>query len=210
MDVSLTVSEAGWVLERPTTAINRAVDRGLIRAERQRGEEGGGLLRRIGSAELRYLLVEDELEGDLTPAARRRVYELLRGLPPGEHGLRLGRLWVELGDVDERIAGRLRRLQELRALVELGPDGEPVLRGIGVPVHAVAALTRGQTVEEILEDHPGLTRGQVEGAAEYARAYPKAGRPYPSRSFKRLLGDLGAALGEDRPEPEVSAPRLVP
>ena len=53
----------------------------MIEAERQRGEEGGGLLRRIGSAELRYLMVEDELEGDLTLAARRRVYELLRGLP---------------------------------------------------------------------------------------------------------------------------------
>lgn len=210
--VSLTVSEASYVLDRPATAINRAVDRGLIEVERHRGGEGGGAgtLRKIGPAELRYLLVEDELEGDLTPAARRRVYEALRGLPSGEHSLRLGRLLVELGDVDERIAARLRSLQELRALVESGPDGEPVLRGTGAPVHAVAALARGQSIEEIVEDHPGLTRAQVEGAVEYARAYPKAGRPYPARGLKRLLGDIGEAMGEDWPEPEASAPRLVP
>ncbi len=156
--VSLTVSEARYVLNRPATAINRAVDRGLIEAERHRSREGGGpgTLRKVGPAELRYLSVEDELEGDLTPAARRRVYEALRDLPSGEHRLHLGRLLVELGDVDERIAERLRRLQELRALVEPGPDGEPVLPGAGVPVHAVAALARGQAVGEVLEDYPGL------------------------------------------------------
>jgi uncharacterized protein (DUF433 family) len=213
--VSLTVSEASYVLDRPATAINRAVDRGLIEAERHHGGGGGagpGTLRKVGPAELRYLSLEDELEGDLTPAARRRVYEALRGLPPGERKLRLGRrLLVELGDVDARIAARLRRLAELRALVEPGPDGgEPVLRGTGVPVHAAALAAQGQGAGEILDDYPGLTRAQVEGAVEYARAYPKAGRPYPARGLKRLLGDIGEAMGEDWPEPELAGPRPVP
>ena len=208
--VSLTVSEASWLLDRPSAAISQAVDRGLIVAGWGQGGEDSGTLRRLGPAKLRYLPVESELEGDLTPAARRRVYDALRGLPQGEHGLRLGRLWVELGDVDERIAARLGRLEQLRALVEQGPDAVPKLRGTGLPVHAVAALTRGQTVDETLEDCPGLTHEQGEGAAEYARAYPKAGRPHPARSFDRLLGDLGAAMGEDWPEPEATAPRLVP
>lgn len=208
--VSLTVSEASWLLDQPSAIVDRALDRGLAEAEQGRDSEDGGTLRRLGSAELRYLLVESELEADLTPSARRRVYDALRGLSPGEHSLRLGRLWIELGDVDERIVARLGRLEQLRALVEQGPDAVLLLRGTGLPVHAVAALTRGQTVDEILEDHPGLTREQVEGAAEYARAYPQAGRPYPARSFDRLLGDLGAAMGEDWPEPETTAPRLVP
>jgi len=195
----LTVGEASYVVERTAAAINRAVDRGLIEAAREprdTGGEGASVLRRLGPAELRYLLVEGDLEGDLTPAARRRVYDALRALPEGEHRVQVGpRLALELADVDERIAARLDRLDAAKAHVEEG-GAEPVLRGTdGVPVHLVAALATGQGVDATLEDHPGLTRAQVEAAAEYARAYPKSGRPFPARSFKRMLGglaDLGA------------------
>ncbi len=198
----LTVGEASYVVERPAAAINRAVDRGLIEAERQPRANGpdGSVLRKLGPAELRYLLVEGDLEGDLTPAARRRVYQALRGLPEGEHQVRVGpRLALELADVDARIAARLGRLEAAKAYMEEG-GAEPVLRGTdGVPAYLVAALAAGQGVEATLEDHPHLTRAQVEAAAEYARAYPKPGRPYPARSFKRMLGEL-ADLGAFDPE----------
>ena len=61
-------------------------------------------------------------------------------------------------------------------------------------------------MEAALEDYPGLMRAQVEGAVEYARAYPKTGHSFPEQSFKRLLGDIGEAMGEDWPEPELVAP----
>ena len=38
---------------------------------------------------------------------------------------------------------------------------------------------------------PELLRAQVEAAIEYAKIYPKKGRPYPARSFKRMAGDIG-------------------
>ncbi len=195
----LTVGEASYVVERPATAINRAVDRGLIDAERESrsGEpnRARGLLRKLGPAELRYLLIEGDLEDDLTPTARRRVYEALRELPDGEHRVRVGsRLALELGDVDARIAARLTRLEAAKAHVEEGGT-EPVLQGTdGVPVYLIAALAVGQGVDATLEDYPNLSRAQVEASVEYARAYPKSGRPYPARSFKRMLGDL-ADLG---------------
>jgi len=194
----LTVGEASYVVERTAAAINRAVDRGLIeaaRAPRDAGEEGGTVLRKLGPAELRYLLVEGDLEGDLTPSGRRRAYDAIRALPDGEHRVQVGpRLALELADVDERIAARLDRLDAAKARVEQG-GGEPVLRGTdGVPVYLIVALAAGQGMEATLEDYPGVTRSQVEAAAEYARAYPKTGRPYPARSFKRMLGEL-ADLG---------------
>jgi hypothetical protein len=71
---------------------------------------------------------------------------------------------------------------------------EPVLRGTAIPVHVVAALARGQSVAEIVEDYPTLTPSQVEAAIDYAKVYPRTGRPLPTRSFKRMLSDL-AALG---------------
>lgn len=210
----LTVGEASYVVERTAAAINRAVDRGLIEAARapRDASEGGGVLRKFGPAELRYLLVEGDLESDLTPSGRRRAYDAIRALPDGEHRVQVGpRLALELTDVDERIAARLARLDAAKARVEQG-GAEPVLRGTdGVPVYLVAALAVGQGVDATLEDHPGLTRAQVEAAAEYARAYPKSGRPYPARSFTRMLGELAdlgafdpaeAEAGEDaRPAP---------
>ncbi len=204
----LTVGEASYVVERSAAAINRAVDRGLIeadRAPRPGKPNGGGVLRKLGTAELRYLLVEGDLEDDLTPAAWRRVYEALRGLPEGEHQVLVGpRLALGLADVDARIAARLARLEAAKALVEEG-GAEPVLRGTdGVPAYLIAALATGQGVDATLEDYPGLSRAQVEASVEYARAYPKSGRPYPARSFKRMLGEL-ADLGAFDPEESESS-----
>jgi ribosomal protein S20 len=52
--VSLTLNEAGYVVEQSNTAINRAVDRGVIKAKLQR--RGKTRLRKVGPAELRALL----------------------------------------------------------------------------------------------------------------------------------------------------------
>jgi uncharacterized protein (DUF433 family) len=94
--------------------------------------------------------------------------------------------------VVRHIDERPRRLEQVKAAVdERAP--EPVLRGTDVPVHVVASLARGQSASEIVEDYPTLTSGQVEAAVEYAKVYPRTGRPLPARSFKRMLGDLAAA-----------------
>ncbi|MER9056963.1 DUF433 domain-containing protein [Mesorhizobium sp. M0910] len=86
-----------------------------------------------------------------------------------------------------------------------------MIRDTGIPAHLVAALSKEQTVEEILSDFPSLSKTQVEAAIEYAKAYPKRGRPYAPRSLKRTLSemaDLGVFDGDDRPEE--SAPRPIP
>ena len=206
--ISLTLGEAGYVVGQSSAAINRAVDRGIIKVRLQR--RGKSRLRKVGAAELRYLAVANLVEKDLTPTARRKVYEAIRRLPAGMQRVDFGVMGFVLTDIDQRIAERLRRLEQVKALVGETMNGDPVLRGTNVPVHAVAALARGQTVPEIMEDHPGLTPAQIDAAVEYAGIYPKPGRPLPTRSFKRMLGDLAAAgtwdLGND-PEP---APRSTP
>lgn len=189
--VSLTLNEAGYVVEQSNTAINRAVDRGVIKAKLQR--RGKTRLRKVGPAELRFLAISGEVERKLTPAGRREVYEAMRRLSTDAHRLEIGVMTFQLVDVDRRIAERLKRLQEIKTLVGEAANAEPVLRGINVPVYEVAALTRGQTVAEIVEDYPGLTPAQVEAAVEYAQVYPKAGRPLPARSLKRMLSDMAAS-----------------
>ncbi|MER9056962.1 hypothetical protein [Mesorhizobium sp. M0910] len=69
---TLTLSEAGYVLDRSTTTLNKAVDTDVIRAKQRR--VGKAVQRLVGPAELRFLRLADELEKDLTPSGRRRLY----------------------------------------------------------------------------------------------------------------------------------------
>jgi uncharacterized protein (DUF433 family) len=206
--VSLTLSEAGYVVGQSSTAINRAVDRGVIKAKRQR--RGKHRLRKVGPAELRYLAIASQVEKDLTPAGRRKVYEAVRRLPSGAHRLDLGVMELKLADIDRRISERLTRLGQVKALVEERGGSDPVLRGTAVPVYAVAALAKNQTVAEIAEDYPGLTSAEIEAAVEYAKVYPRTGRPLPVRSLKRMLADAAASGLWDVTDAEPVAPQLIP
>ena len=188
--LSLTLNEAGFVVEQSSTAINRAVDKGVIKAKLQK--RGKARFRKIGAPELRYLAIAGLVAKDLTPTARKKVYDAFRRLPAAEHWLNLGVMKFELADIDQRIAGRLAKLAAIKDLID--EEGlEPRPRGVGVPVHVIAGLARGQNVDEILHDYPALSREQVEASIEYAKIYPRAGRPPPDRSFKRMLGDLAEA-----------------
>lgn len=206
---ALTLTEAGYVLNRSTSALNKAVDTGVIRARQRR--VGNAVQRLLGPAEMRFLLVADRLEKDLTPGGRRRLYEAIRQLSMDSHSVTLGELVLDLGKVDADLESRLRRLEQLRGWVKPDEAGDPQIKGTTIPVHMVAALARAQSVAEIVEDFPSLTPAQVEAAIEYAKAYPKRGRPYPARSLKRALAELAdlGAFDEESPAAEV-APRKIP
>ncbi|QRG06730.1 DUF433 domain-containing protein [Xanthobacter dioxanivorans] len=207
---TLTLSEAGYVLGRSPSTLNKAVDSGVIRAKQRR--VGKSVQRLLGPSELRYLRLADELDKDLTPAGRRRLYEALRKLSSETHILRLGQIEIDLARIDSDLEGRLTRLRRLRDWIgQSDAVSDPLIRGTDIPVHLVAALAREQTVGEILADFPSLNRDQVEAAVDYAKAYPKRGRPYASHSLKRTLADL-ADLGafDEGDEAHLVSPRTVP
>jgi len=206
--ISLTLSEAGYVVGQSTISINRAIDRGVIKAKIQR--RGKSRLREIGPAELRYLAISGEVEKDLTPAARKKVYEAIRRLPDHEHLFVIGVMEFTLEEIDRRIGDRLMLLEAVKAMIDVG-GGEPVILGTDIPAYIIAALALGQTTDEIIEDYPGLTAAQIAAASEYAKIYPKPGRPLPTRSFKKMLSDMaesGVWDVEDSDKP--IAPQLMP
>jgi uncharacterized protein (DUF433 family) len=205
--LNLTTSEAGYVLERSNVAINKAVDTGLIRAGVRRGPSGQGMSRILGKPELLFLKLADVLDKDLTLLGQRKVYEAIRRLSGQADQLHIGLLTVEIASFDRAIEERVARLMTLRQQVESSGRGEPVIRGTTVPVYQIAGLAKGQTEAEILEDYPSLTRDQVAFAVEYAKAYPKKGRPYPARSFTRMIADLD--LDEVETERTRKGPRLI-
>jgi uncharacterized protein (DUF433 family) len=76
--------------------------------------------------------------------------------------------------VDRYVADRER-------YIEFNPEvrqGEPVVAGTRLPVHAVAErLRRGDSVEQLAEDYPKVPKRAFETARIYADAHPRRGRP---------------------------------
>lgn len=49
--------------------------------------------------------------------------------------------------------------------------GKPVIRGTRIPVDAIIhRIAQGDTIEELLEDYPKITRLDVKAALEYAES----------------------------------------
>ena len=205
-----SLNEAGFLTGQSTAAINRAIDRKEIDA-RAGGARTTNGARRVGPAELRTLAVIGAVGKDLTPAARRKVSAAMRRLPAKRSQVSFGAFDIRLDDFDARIAERRDRLDQLRALVQPQQDGDPIIRGTRNSVYVIAAFTRGQTVAEIIEDCPGMTAELIAAAADYARVYPRSGRPLPTRSFTRTLIDLGnSGVWDVESGEDLVAPHLVP
>jgi uncharacterized protein (DUF433 family) len=182
----------------PVKKRKRAVRRG-------RGRKGSGTMyyrasptvkrkvRKLGQAELVFLAIEQQFHADLTPAGRRKLYDAIKAGPSRAGKVTVGPFEVETKSAVQRIRDRLRELRNLRGGIVQRSVGDPLIKGTDLSVYVIASLAEGQTLEEVVEDYPGLTLEQVSRAVAYAQAYPKKGRPYPTRSFKRMLGDLAAS-----------------
>lgn len=221
----VTVSEASFILERTPKALNQAIDAGeigVLDRGTQKPAKGAkfeidkravqvgvkrGSARYLGLAELRYFKVRAGLERELTPAGRRKIFQAIKKTAKGAQVVKYGAMELPLAAVDKELKPRIDRLMELKAAVKSAPGGELVLKGTEIPVHEIAALGKGQTVQQILEDYPSLNDTQVQLAIDYAKAYPKAGRPYPTRSAKRRLADLAASGAMDI-DPEPITPKM--
>jgi uncharacterized protein (DUF433 family) len=82
-----------------------------------------------------------------------------------------------LADVRRRIA----LYDRVRDRIVCDPDimgGTPTIRGTRITTQAILGrVATGDTIDSILEDYPYLDRETVEGAAVYAAANPRRGRP---------------------------------
>lgn len=87
----------------------------------------------------------------------------------------VGRL---LGDVMGRAEGYRVARDAMIVTDEAIMGGTPVIRGTRITVHSVLGrIEHGETVDDILDDNPDLSREAVEAAIIYARTHPLIGRP---------------------------------
>ena len=184
--MTLTPREAAFVANSDVQLVQRAVDGGVV--QKRTRTVRGRKTRVLGRSELRFFGALRGYEDTLTLAGRQKLYKAVQHPRGGKASL--GVFVVDVEDVDRQIERRLAELNQIKARVESGEGGEPVLKGTDVPVHVVAALAEAGGVEEAARAYPSLSKAAVEAAVAYAEVYPKKGRPYPERSLKRMLGEL--------------------
>jgi len=192
---TVTPAEAAWLTELSPKTINATIDRGELggsprkRSQRRRG-------RRLGAADVVYLVLRKELSGVLSATAKQELYErLVQALASQrfesqsanerradiEIKLAGGVIRVEVKTALRRVLKRWQALERAADVVVSDPDirgGEPVIRGTRIPVYLVADLvSQGADAREILEDYPSLSASTLRSALAYAQTHPRRGRP---------------------------------
>ncbi|HTR77596.1 MAG TPA: DUF433 domain-containing protein [Gemmatimonadaceae bacterium] len=191
---TVTTVEAAWLTELSPKTINATIDRGELGGV-VRKRSSTTRARRLGTADVVYLVLRRELSDVLSAAAKRELYERLVELSNQRFDLRttaeLGRdceialaggvVRVELKSAWRRLSKRWLALRKAADVVVFDPatrNGEPVVRGTRIPVHLIAELfAQGADLREILEDYPSLNASKVRSALAYAQTHPRRGRP---------------------------------
>lgn len=148
------------------------------------------VVRKVGGPELLFLTLARDLQADLTPAGRKRLYQAIKTQGTQAGAVALGPFKADVTKTSKTLIVRLKRLRSLRDGIVEQYGQDPVIKGTKISAYRVAALAKEQTVDEILADYPSLTEQRVKRAIDFATVYPKPGRPYPTSSFKRCAGAL--------------------
>jgi len=187
-----TTAEVAFVLREPVSVIKKVLDHGPVHTKLIK--KPGGTVRAVEWPDLIYLYaIRRALRDELTPKARNEFYHALKSVSVEKTSeVRFGLLRVPIDEVKAEVRKRAQELAKLGEKVEFRSDGEAVLKRTGIEVHRIAALLNGgMTAKEICEDYPSLTAEAVATAKAYAEAYPKTGRPYPSKTVKRAIRGAG-------------------
>ncbi|MBB4635731.1 uncharacterized protein (DUF433 family) [Longimicrobium terrae] len=193
--MAITVNEAAFLAGVAIKAVNQAIDRKQIQSRLLR--RSADHVTRVVDAGAAVFLSFSSL---LAPEIRSKVYRLFRGKALAElpRRLEMGSVVIDLRQTIERFEARLDLLTRISARVESDAEvhgGDPVFAGTRIPVYSIARkLELGATREELTEDYPRLREGDIDLATQYAKLYPRRGRPRAewTRAMKRAEDARGA------------------
>ena len=203
IDRSLTVHETAVLAAVSRHAVEKAIENGIVGIGRGGGSSPGGTARHVPLACVAYLgaLKRAELI-DLPVKHKRALWKGVRSTyhASGRVGAETGgsRSWpvkfargatldvaALAGDLIER-AERYVAARERHIVID--PEikgGTPVIRGTRMSVYAVRGrIEGGESVDDILEDNPDLSREAIETAITYAATHPVRGRPASGRPWR--------------------------
>ncbi len=196
-DRPYSINEAAFVVERPAKVLTREFDEGVLSSGlKAKGNKLGRHIRVFGPSELRFFRLMKHWENDFTPDGRRNVFRCVRNMGPHDKYLVWRNARYDMSPIDQELKQREASLEALRSKF-VRTDGDVFFEGTDISAYRVAALTESQSIDEIAEDYPSLTLAMIKDAIDYEKVYPKKGKPYPTRSLKRTLIDMGRSLDSE-------------
>jgi uncharacterized protein (DUF433 family) len=182
-----TTAEVAALAEAPPSAVEKAIEEGIVEVRKARAPTAGSRLRRVLSTDgVYYVAFLRKCDVQFSKAHKERLWSCLKATPserllterwslsPGVE-IRPGEL---LAPIRERVT---RYIRARHRWIEVNPNikgGTPVIRGTRLSVYAVSGrLDHGDSIDDVLEDNPDLPRDAIEAALVYARANPLVGRP---------------------------------
>jgi uncharacterized protein (DUF433 family) len=186
-----TTAEASTVTGISVAKINHCVAREL--ASLGVTIWGDGKRRLLGHDALVALRVADDFPKSLTPNARIDVIRETLAHPSRKDIVLPDKISVPVSISRKHVANGLLRLQQATSAIVSDAgilQGAPCFKGTRIPVHVVAEIAAANGVDAAKTTYSRLTRGQIELACIYAKAYPQRGRP-------RCAGDV---LGKRKPK----------
>lgn len=115
---------------------------------------------------------------------KKRIWQRLAGMDwPRLENIEFAAYTVlHLEDVPAELVTAIDRyLRDREAFIHSDPDilgGTPVIRGTRITVYSVLGrLDGGETIDDLVEDYPGIDPRAFETAELYARSHPLRGRP---------------------------------
>lgn len=197
----LSANEAACVTGVPLRQVHRIIDTGVLGSAAAR-RDGSRILHCDGLVSLKLV---HETTAIFTLDGRRRLVRHLLGHPEAESAC-VREVSVDVREMKEEVRRGLSRLTRARETITVDDavlSGTPCVKGTRIPAHDIAEmLANGDRIEAIIEAWPGLTFGQIDAAACYARAYPRRGRPRNAPAWRsRVPVASGEAALDEPPGP---------
>ena len=204
-DRSLTVHETALLAAVSKGAVEKAIENGIVGIDRRsgRGRSSGSAARCLPLACVAYLGALNRAKLiDLPVRHKRMLWKGVRSTyiahhranatAKGEHSQAIefapGATLDVRGLASDLIERAERYVAARERHIAIDPDikgGTPVIRGTRMSVHAVRGrIEGGESVDDIIEDNPDLSREAIETAITYARTHPVRGRPSSGKPWR--------------------------
>jgi uncharacterized protein (DUF433 family) len=198
MSDTWTITQAAMIIEKPPQLLQKTVERAPVKPAL--AQRGGKRIYVFEMRDLVFFCALDDMKDGITSSRQGELYKALKNIPKQTAigTVSVGSLRYDFKPYVRRVKKNIEAAEKLFKLIDRTGD-EPVIKGTDINAYRIAALHDGMTVEEILQDYPSLSEQQVLAAKAYAESNPKAGRPYPKNTAKKIMREARADADEFRP-----------
>jgi uncharacterized protein (DUF433 family) len=184
---TLTPSEVAELSGAPKRTIEKAIEERILSVRLRSSRDAPRRRRRmLPTYAVAYAAIVKKLDLKLTGAQKKRLITRLADLKPAAiHTARVELVPAVEIDIGRLVGDAIDRAERYRITRDASivsdeaiKGGTPVIRGTRMTVHSVLGrIEHGETVDDILNENPDLSREAIEAAVMYARTHPQIGRP---------------------------------